>query len=171
MAQTFGAVDPRSYGYDGALEFPPHKFMQRVPSRPAPDAYSKTFSGRIMSYEDFVSASLADDEADYPLIKTAVPCWDNEARYPNRALTLEGISPRKYEAWLRTLITRAIQKPIFDTAIVAVNAWNEWAEGAYLEPDVYFGSSFLNATARAYRSAVLRTPMPRDIPDMRPVKS
>ena len=70
-----------------------------------------------------------------------------------RGLTFEGVSPSKYQAWLHRLIRRALERPVFGTPIVAINAWNEWAEAAYLEPDVYYGASFLNATARALASA------------------
>ena len=154
MAQTFGARDPRHYACDGALEFPPHKTAEKLAPRLTPDAYSPGYTSHVHRYDDFVDASLNEEPPVYHLIKTAVPSWDNEARRRNRSLTLEHLSPAKYQAWLRTLILRAIEKPILGTPIVAINAWNEWAEAAYLEPDVYYGSSFLNATARAYVSAL-----------------
>lgn len=155
MAQTFGELDPRPHGLDGALEFPPHKLSNHLPGRLTPDAYSPAFAGRVIDYDDFAKASLDEDRPeDFPLIKTVVPSWDNDCRRPNRGLTLEGSTPRKYETWLTELLARSMDAPVFGTPIVAVNAWNEWAESAYLEPDVHFGAAYLNATARAYVSAV-----------------
>lgn len=154
MAQTFGELDPTLYGLDGAIEFPPHKLSNTLPGRPTPDAYGSDFVGRVIDYDDFANVSLAEGKPDFPLIKTIVPSWDNECRRPNRGLSLEGVSPVKYEAWLGALIEKAYDDPIEGVPVVAINAWNEWAEAAYLEPDVHFGSAFLNATARAYAGAV-----------------
>lgn len=153
MAQTFHARDPRNYGMDGAIEFPPHKLAQSYFVRPASDAYSNTYQGSIVPYDQLVEASLTEKPSPFPLIKTLVPSWDNDARRPNRGLTLEGIAPSKYQAWLHALIGRAMREPVFGRAVVAINAWNEWAEAAYIEPDVYYGSAFLNATARALVAA------------------
>lgn len=154
MAQTFGQRDPRPYGLDGAIEFPPHKLSDNLFGRGRPDAYSAEFAGAVADYELFVNASLQESVPEFPLIKTVVPSWDNEARRPNRGFTLAGLSPTKYQNWLKALIERAIAHPTFDLPIVAINAWNEWAEAAYLEPDVYYGASYLNATARAYAAAI-----------------
>jgi hypothetical protein len=83
------------------------------------------------------------------LIKTIVPSWDNDARRQGTGLVIQGSTPQKYEAWLANLVERARQNTFFGEPIVCVNAWNEWCEGAYLEPDLHFGSAYLNATARA----------------------
>ncbi|WP_315835701.1 glycoside hydrolase family 99-like domain-containing protein [Bradyrhizobium prioriisuperbiae] len=161
MAQTFGAQDPEPFGLDGAMEFPPHKLSDNLPGRPTPDAYSSDFTGRVIDYDEFCEASLNEAEKPFPLIKTVVPSWDNDSRRPNRGLSLENTSPKKYQQWLQTLLERAIAKPVFGRPIVAVNAWNEWAEGAYLEPDVHYGAANLNATARALTQAtrVARPPV------------
>jgi len=153
MAQTFGAQDPEPFGLDGAMEFPPHKLSDNLPGRPTPDAYSSDFTGRVIDYDEFCEASVQEGEKSFALIKTAVPSWDNDSRRPNRGLSLEHASPRKYQHWLQALLERAIAKPVFGRPIVAINAWNEWAEGAYLEPDVYYGAAYLNATARAVTQA------------------
>ncbi|MGA0605339.1 glycoside hydrolase family 99-like domain-containing protein [Phenylobacterium sp. VNQ135] len=152
MAQTFGRHDPRPFGLDGALEFPPHKLGSIAPRRTV-DAFSADFAGIAYDYDAFIGASLQEPAPPFPLIKTAVPMWDNDARRPGRGSCLTGMSPAKYETWLGALFDRATANRVGGRAIVAVNAWNEWAEGAYLEPDVHFGGAFLNATARAVKRA------------------
>ncbi len=150
MAQGFGDEDPRSFGLDGAVEFPPHKLAGRAPEvKESLTILDSDFSGNVRAYEDVMDAALAEDSAGYPLIRTVVPSWDNDARRPGRGLTLADSTPARYEQWLRGAIGFARSKPFAGEPLVFVNAWNEWAEAAYLEPDVHFGSAYLNATARA----------------------
>jgi len=66
------------------------------------------------------------------VIYGAFPGWDNTARRGNKAKIIEGSTPRKFGMYMKKLIKKA-QKNNIDYIII--NAWNEWAEGAYLEPD------------------------------------
>ncbi|CAN7558552.1 glycoside hydrolase family 99-like domain-containing protein [Phenylobacterium sp. LjRoot225] len=162
MAQVFNRNDPRPYGLDGALEFPPHKLSARTQKMEVLDAFSSDFRSTVISYDDIVGASLTEPPSQFPLIKTALPGWDNDARRPNRGVTLAASAPAKYGAWLQNLIEAAIERPLYGRPVVAVNAWNEWAEGAHLEPDVYYGAAYLNATARALKGAILKKNLERE---------
>ena len=158
MSQSFGALDPTEYGFDAAIEFPPHKLADGIPRRNMEHRpYDPALSAHIYAYDDVMTASLTAPAADFPLIKTAVPSWDNDARRQGAGLVLHGSTPAKYQAWLAALTAHAATHRTFGEPLVAINAWNEWAEGAYLEPDVHFGAAYLNATARAVTRAAPAT--------------
>ncbi len=150
MAQSFDALDPRMFGFDAAVEFPPHKLVNAVPQVGETLAwFDHGASMQVYAYDAVAAASLTEPVPEFPLIKTAVPGWDNEARRQGRGLVLQGATPAAYQAWLAALVARAQAHKVQGEAVVCVNAWNEWAEGAYLEPDIHYGAAFLNATARA----------------------
>jgi glycosyltransferase involved in cell wall biosynthesis len=150
MGQTFNATDPADFGMEGAIEFPPHKLTQDLPAiNPSLHFLDLEFEGKAYRYDDIVRLSLEEPKPSYPLIKTAVPSWDNDARRQGNGLVLTESTPHKYQSWLSELVDRAVQNPFFGEPIICVNAWNEWCEAAYLEPDLYYGSAYLNATGRA----------------------
>jgi glycosyltransferase involved in cell wall biosynthesis len=150
MSQSFGATDPGEFGLDGAIEFPPHKLTNSLKMRNQElRALDPQASFQVFAYDDVVAASLAEPAPAFPLIKTAVPGWDNDARREGRGMVLHGSTPAKYQAWMEALVDRSAAHDFFGERIVCVNAWNEWAEGAYLEPDIHYGAAYLNATGRA----------------------
>jgi glycosyltransferase involved in cell wall biosynthesis len=149
MAQ-YDAEDPRVYGFDAAIEFPPHK-----PGRGLPHALgdleivNSDYRGYPVLYDDIVELAKSAPAADYPLFRGVFPSWDNEARKPGAGYTFIDSTPAKYRAWLTASITCARKFPVAGENIVFINAWNEWAEGAYLEPDRRFGYAYLQATREA----------------------
>ena len=162
MSQSFGDHDPTAFGLDGAIEFPPHKLTQHTPlANDETHILDDTFAGQIYRYEDVAAYSLSEPPPAFPLIKTVVPSWDNDARRQGTGLVIHDSTPAKYEAWLSALVDRAQRNPFFGEPIVCVNAWNEWCEGAYLEPDLHFGSAYLNATGRAVTGMTRGASRPR----------
>ena len=154
MAQTFGHSDPRGFGMDAAVEFPPHKLGDALPNlRPglvaAGQLLDPAMSTSVLSYDTLAETALAEPAPPFPLIRTVVPSWDNEARRPGRGSVYHGATPARYGAWLDGALRYAGRHPLGGSALVCVNAWNEWAEGAYLEPDQHWGAAFLNETGRA----------------------
>lgn len=146
----FDQHDPLKDGFDAAIEFPPHKLGNGIPPiNHSLDIINPDYNGYIVDYDAIVDRALQEPVPGYPLIRGVCPSWDNEARKPGRGYTMANTSPSKYRSWLRSSIHFAQQNPVLGESIVFVNAWNEWAEGAYLEPDRRYGYAYLNATKQA----------------------
>ncbi|WP_238367983.1 glycoside hydrolase family 99-like domain-containing protein [Mesobacterium pallidum] len=157
MAQGFDDYDPRRYGLDGAIEFPPHKLAKDLPDiQKSLNMLDPEYAGTVVSYDAVVDRAAKVERPPYPLIRTASPSWDNEARRPGRSMVFAGSTPEKFEDWMRQAIDFSHANPVWNENFVCVNAWNEWAEGAYLEPDVHYGAAYLNAVARAVHNHVPR---------------
>ena len=73
--------------------------------------------------------------------------WDNSPRYGERATIYTGDSPDKLEKYLTTQIKRA--REVYKKDMIFMYAWNEWAEGGYLEPDERYGYGNLEAVKSA----------------------
>jgi hypothetical protein len=84
-----------------------------------------------------------------------MPGWDNTARRQNTGFILENPTPGVFQAWIETAIVETKRDFQGDERILFINAWNEWAEGAYLEPDYRFGHTFLEAVRNARDAAHL----------------
>lgn len=151
MAQAFGDNDPKVFGMDGAVEFPPHKLAEGLDSQAQQlGLLDPGFTGHYPLYDELVERSLQVEKPDFDLIRAVTPSWDNEARKPGRGMGFIDSTPAKYERWLASMVNYAKANQIAgDESFVVINAWNEWAEGAHLEPDVYWGGAYLNATYRA----------------------
>ena len=151
LAQSFNQRDPADYGLDGAVEFPPHKLSEGLPRlNEQLDINDPSFTGNCYAYDGLIANGLHQEELDYDLIKCVVPTWDNEARRPNNGSTFVGSTPEKFKTWMQGALDYSRRRPVLgNQSFVFVNAWNEWAEGAHLEPDIYHGSAYLNRVSEA----------------------
>jgi len=80
-----------------------------------------------------------------------MPSWDNSARRATEATIFRDASPALYGRWLQGVI--ANEKKREPSPVVFINAWNEWAEGNHLEPDLKYGHAYLEATKQALLDA------------------
>src|SRR5262249_35993395 len=148
--------NPISCGLDSWYEFPPHRV-------PAAEITSKVqelepgFTGRIYSYRSAMEHSLATVEpADGTRRYRAVMAgWDNTPRRPSNGHAFRGATPALLRGWLRAMVCAEAERTGDGERIVFVNAWNEWAEGTYLEPDRDFGRGWLEAVASAVGDPIL----------------
>ena len=72
--------------------------------------------------------------------------WDNTPRRAEGGAVTADASPELFEHFLRKQIERSNS---VNNEFLFINAWNEWAEGAYLEPDRANGYAYLEAVQRA----------------------
>lgn len=144
---SLGAVDAR-FGEDGSFGFPPHRLSLLSMQHASVPNTRAEHQGVLLDYAR-VGGSLAVAPATQRTYSTVLPSWDNTARKQFDGTAIIGSTPPLYEAWLHDRLHAAQRDFAAGERLVFVNAWNEWAEGAYLEPDATHGDAYLKATLAA----------------------
>jgi lipopolysaccharide biosynthesis protein len=156
--QSFDRVDPRTIGFDAAVEFPPNNTTP-APITARQHLLNPDYRGDVHDWRELARQSMAQPEPAYPRYPGVNPGWDNEPRRSGAGRVFAHASPRGYRDWLRHAISVARQR-FPAQPLVFVNAWNEWAEGAVLEPDSRLGHAWLEATRTALQPAPIADARP-----------
>jgi hypothetical protein len=149
-ALTFGYTDPRVFGLEAGIEFPPHNMVLTDVTDQIP-VFNKNFRGKVYYFPEWLDQKNHLKDYPFKTFKCVFPNWDNTARKPNEANILIGTSPEVYKRWLLDVCNYTRMHFPSDERFVFINAWNEWAEGAHLEPDRKYGYAYLQTTADVIR--------------------
>lgn len=138
-----------------ALEFEP---MYTIRNKMLWYKYKREIIGRLQLWRIGVYIKLRYDKICGCIVNRKsdnymglFPGWDNTARKGKKAMIVIGNDPDKFEKYLRKQYIKSAQQ---NKEFIFINAWNEWAEGAYLEPDVRNGYEYLEAVQKVVRSSV-----------------
>ena len=155
-AETKPGISPVAFDFDAVCEFPPVGSNTMAAAKLLPvRGLNRKFRGRIMSYPRLSRAFMRRKPPEFVRYRGVVPSWDNTARRRESATFYVDASPFQYRGWLQH--ARAYEQRVRGgDGLVFINAWNEWAEGAYLEPDTANGMDYLNATSLVPSKPVVR---------------
>ena len=139
---------------DGEVEFPPHGLPTIHKEK---IIKIKGNTGTIYDYKEIVNKinciidriDSDDSNMNLPLYRTSMLGWDNSARRTSGWAAYAGYSLRFFYIWVRAIINETKRKYNEDSSFIFINAWNEWAEGTYLEPDKKYGYANINTLSKA----------------------
>ncbi len=134
--------------FDAMLEFFPLGIDDLINRKPE-KIMNEKFTGSCFDMEEFVEEKKYLYETKYKTYKSCFPNWDNTARKCYRKGRIFQSTPELYKKWLKDIIDWTRKNHKEGDRYVFINAWNEWAEGAHLEPDQKYGYAFLEATKEA----------------------
>ena len=149
-----GAVTPHSVlvaGADAEVEFPP-AYCTALPCL-NPAKFGCRARGALLDYQAWTRRIMAGhgcvEHFSHRVFRSVMLGWDNSARRKSDFNIWYGFSLRTYYEYLVKMIADTRRRHPENERYLFINAWNEWGEGSYLEPDEKYGYASLNTTARA----------------------
>lgn len=97
---------------------------------------------QVYPYDELCKIQLETEVKNNKTYLCGVVDYDSTPRMGKNGIILQNASPEKFYKYFRQLYKKSIS---LDNEILFINAWNEWGEGMYLEPDEKFGYGYLDS--------------------------
>ena len=99
---------------------------------------------RVISYKDAIKFLIPNKvDFDVPAFPCVFPNWDNTPRKGRKGFVFQNSSPKLFAEHFADAINM-IKENNHQEKIIFIKSWNEWAEGNYLEPDLKWGTKYLD---------------------------
>ena len=112
----------------------------------------KFFSGKLTltkyDYADIISNWVKVADSHERVIPSILPNWDNSPRSGRKATIIYNSTPQLFEKHLSELLRVVSGK---EHKLLFLKSWNEWAEGNYVEPDIKYGTQYLEILKKHLR--------------------
>jgi lipopolysaccharide biosynthesis protein len=151
---------PEEKGFDASIDFEPDFYTSLSGVKPGYGELilekmgvtkSPFKNNRVIDYAEYADSRIKISNVLYKRYPAITPMWDNTARRKTGAFILKDSTPDIYGAWLKVVLDKF--RPYSpEENFIFINAWNEWAEGNHLEPDLKWGTQYLEATKKALES-------------------
>lgn len=95
-------------------------------------------------YSDIIKNYHSEYELKDNVYPIVFPQLDRTPRAGKQAIVLTGSNPKLFKQYLQDTLN-VIKDKQYEHRIIIINAWNEWGEGNYLEPDMKYGRGYLDS--------------------------
>lgn len=113
---------------------------RRIQIKPKTMEYSKLI--------ERMDTPMWDEQNIYP---TLIPNWDHTPRSGNFGRVFLNSTPELFGKHVDLTLKHLLNKEEKDQ-VVFIKSWNEWGEGNYLEPDIEYGTRYLEELYKVLKS-------------------
>ncbi|WP_372622453.1 glycoside hydrolase family 99-like domain-containing protein [Falsiroseomonas sp.] len=151
IAMSYDMAHPSLRQFDAVTNFGPADYLFSLRTQPLRRRIARRLWGALggplrFDFHDVVEQAFGTLPREKRFLPGVLTGWDNTPRAGRRGHVFEGFSPALLRRYLGKATDLVAAYPP-QHRIVFLKAWNEWAEGNYLEPDATFGRTLLDAVA------------------------
>jgi hypothetical protein len=132
-AYTLSNLGKSSY-YNKGLSMKGYRFLERI--------IGKIRKRPIMiDYNEVIEKAWDKNCEREDFLPTLIPNWDHTARSGYNGSMFYNSTPKTWEKMCKKIISNTLEK---ENKIIMLKSWNEWGEGNYMEPDLKYGTQYID---------------------------